>query len=146
MPYVCERIAEVKSFSCMKISGYFFSLLKLPQKVRYCSFSTCSAVCYKHKSEVYLSQESYKAVGLWGIVSTLVITWRWYTRKPSSKLLRRYPGDRSGGMNAAQLSSLLHQATSLSVLSCEVVTAQLFLGKICFYSFFIIASYQYSFF
>lgn len=59
------------------------------------------------------------------------ISWRWVRRNECSSL-----------------SSLLHQTTLLAVLSCEVVVAQLFLGKICFLFllFFIIANYYYSFF
>lgn len=36
----------------------------------------------------------------------------------------------------SSFSSLLHQNILLTTLSCEVVVAQLFLGKICFRSFF----------
>lgn len=101
-----KESTEGKSFFCMKISGYFFSLLKLPQKVRYCSsFSNCFAVCCEPKREIRIRHESCKAVGLWGTVGTWVTTWRCYTEKPSSKLSRRYPGDGSGGMNAAHSSA-----------------------------------------
>jgi len=40
-----KESTEVKSFTCMKISGCFSFLLKLLQKFGHCSPSNCSAVC-----------------------------------------------------------------------------------------------------